>query len=585
MPNHNCLLGITTWLMICTLPVLASAQISFAPAQNYPLTAAPFRVVGGDLNGDGKPDLVVLSIYGGTVSTLLNHGDGTFAPPRGFAALTPDPAGPTSFSGITLGDVNGDHKLDVILAHTTDLNSGDGIINVLLGNGDGTLQSPISTPIGSFAYRFVGVGDFNSDGRLDVACIADDPANTMQLVVLFLGNGDGTFVRNTSSQPALYVGPYDAELADLNHDQKLDFVMVAQAQNASQKNFVGVYLGNGDGTLQAPLQAVTPQPTFDLSIGDFNHDGTPDLVTTSDQLVQCIPDPFNPRCTNVGPPGSANLLLGNGDGTFKGPGKTFSGDYGLSVVGDFDGDGNLDFAAAQKSERQGYLGTFDFFLGDGVGNMSPPTHIVQPIIDLFTADLDGDGFADLVWPTSSSLQVALNDSSTFSLISSDSGVPIPAGGTARYTISVTQQHGQSATVTFTCAVPAGSHISCSVSPQSVAAGATATLNVTTAGPSAGLVLPVGRSHQLPLYAAWLPLGAVFFAGVGLSGAPLWRRKLPALTVGCLLLVGLVSQVACGGEGNSPIVTNNGTRPGTYAITVTGTAGTISRSTAVNLTVQ
>src|SRR5262249_52042458 len=99
---HNSIKAIFLLLALRYIP--ASAQIGFAPVQDYPLTAAPFRVVVGDINGDGKPDLVTLSIYGGTVSTLLNHGDGTFAPPRGFASLSADPAGPTFFSGIALGD-------------------------------------------------------------------------------------------------------------------------------------------------------------------------------------------------------------------------------------------------------------------------------------------------------------------------------------------------------------------------------------------------------------------------------------------------------------------------------------------------
>jgi hypothetical protein len=566
-------------LALPTLMVLSAAlclaQISFAPAQNYPLTAVPFRVVAGDLNGDGKPDLAVLSIYGGTISILLNHGNGTFEPPRGFAALTPDPAGPTFLSGITLGDVNGDHKPDVILSHTTDVNSGDGIINVLLGNGDGTLQPPISTPIGSFAYRFVGVGDFNSDGRLDVACIADDAANTMQLVVLFLGNGDGTFARFDSSQNALV----DAALADLNHDQKFD--MVAANTNGDGSGHVTVLLGKGDGTFQTPLDAPTPAPALFSLVGDFNHDGKPDLLTTSYQKWSCKPT-IPPTCGPTGPAGGVSVLLGNGNGTFTG--TSFSGELGPSVEGDYDGDGNLDFAAAAVSGQRGFLGSFTFFLGNGRGQFSSPITINQPEVNLVTEDLDGDGFADSVWPSSSSLQVALNDTSTFTLAPSAPGPPSPAGGIASYTISVAQQHGQDAMVSLSCSGPSGSGIRCSVSPSSVAAGGTSTLNVTITGPSAGVVLPSFRRHKLLQYAIWLPLplGAVFVGGIGLAQAR--RKRLLGVVIGCALGAVLVFQAACGG-GGPPSRKKFGTPPGTYTITVTGTAGTISRSTNVSLTVQ
>ena len=580
MPKHKYSLAVVMSLLVCMFSVRANAQISFAPAQIYPLTAVPFRVVAGDLNGDGKPDLAALSIYGGTVSTLLNQGDGTFAaPPRAFAALTPDPAGPTSFSGITVGDVNGDRKLDVILGHTTDVNSGDGIINVMLGNGDGTLQPPISTAVGSYAYKFVGVGDFNSDGRLDVACIADDPENTMTLVVLFLGNGDGTFVREASSQSAAdYPGRVDVALADLNHDGKLDVVI------PTKRNFVEVFLTKGDGTFRAPFQAPTPVPAFFVLAGDFNNDGRPDLISTSFQEYRCICPGFGipNRWVPSGPPGGVSTLLAKGDGTFTA--SSFADDLGPSVAGDFDGDGDLDFVA-QKYPDHGNPGPFDAYLGDGKGNFSSPTEIHQIIADPVSADVDGDGFSDLVWPTpNSSLQVALNNSSTIMLTASAPGPPIPAGGTASYTISVAQQHGQGATVTFSCSAPGGSHIGCSVSPQLVAAGATATLSVTTAGPSARL-LRTGPSHQPPLHAVWLPLGAVFFAGVGLRGGPLRRKNLPSVVVGCLLFAGLIFEMACGQQKSPPIPSNLGTPSGTYAITVTGTAGTISRSTTVNLTVQ
>src|SRR2546422_6844025 len=112
----------TAPLVVAISAAFVCAQVSFAPVQNYPLNTAPYRAVIEDFNGDGKPDLAALSIYGGTVGILVNKGDGTFASAQYSPAIQPDPQGPTFFSGIVTGDVNGDGKVDVIVSHTTDPN-------------------------------------------------------------------------------------------------------------------------------------------------------------------------------------------------------------------------------------------------------------------------------------------------------------------------------------------------------------------------------------------------------------------------------------------------------------------------------
>jgi hypothetical protein len=176
----------------------ADAQVTFARPQDYVLKAAPYGAAIGDFNSDGKPDLAVLSILGGTVSILLNNGDGTFAAPRDFPAIAPDSYGPEPFSGITLSDVNSDSKLDVIVSHS-DSRSSVEVINVLFGNGDGTLQKPVTTIVDIFGERFLGAGDFNGDGKPYVAIIGADTGALAP--ILFLGNGDGTFTRGANPHP------------------------------------------------------------------------------------------------------------------------------------------------------------------------------------------------------------------------------------------------------------------------------------------------------------------------------------------------------------------------------------------------
>ena len=578
----NLLIVLTFMPLMSLSAVIANAQVSFAPAQRYPLNTVPYRTVIGDFNGDGKPDLAALSIYGGTVAILLNNGDGTFAAPTYFAAMQPDPQGPSLFSGMELGDVNSDGKLDVIVSHIIDQNTGAGVINVLLGNGDGTLQSPIITTVDSFAYNLFGVGDFNGDGKLDVVCGADDSTNTIPSLVLFLGNGTGGFTRANTSQPGSAGAGVVAGVADVNHDGKLDVVL------STHQNSVAVFLGNGDGSLQASFQASASAPAFSLAMGDFDHDGKPDLVSTSFQQYRCVCPGFGVpnHWVATGPPGAAALLVGKGDGTFGGPGLISNADFLDPVAGDFDGDGNLDFAAAALAGPPplSYSGSFTFFLGNGHGRFSAPLTSALAATNIAAADLDGDGFADLVQIVSSSLQAAVNTTANFSLSASAPGPPIQAGGLASYTITVSQQHGYSNAVDLSCSAPVSSGVYCSVSPSSVTPGDTATLSITTTGASLGFIKRANESHSGLLFALWLPVGAIFFGGIGIRSKQSRSKTFLTVILGLVFGAGLLVQVACGG-GKTPPRHTSGTPAGTYTITVSGAAASTQHSTTVSLTVQ
>ncbi len=90
--------------------------------------ALPTSVAIGDVNGDGKPDLVVANSGSNTVSVLLGNGNGTFQPQQTFAA------GPAQLA-VAVGDVNGDGSPDLVVT-----NAGNNTVSVLLGNGNGTFQ-------------------------------------------------------------------------------------------------------------------------------------------------------------------------------------------------------------------------------------------------------------------------------------------------------------------------------------------------------------------------------------------------------------------------------------------------------------
>jgi hypothetical protein len=129
-----------------------SAALSFASAVTYSSGGfEPDSVAVADVNGDGEPDVIVANACAddscatdGSVGVLLGIGDGTFQ-----TAVTYDSGGPSAFS-VMIGDVNGDGKPDLVVVNDCDdflincTNSGDGLVGVLLGNGDGTFQAVVT---------------------------------------------------------------------------------------------------------------------------------------------------------------------------------------------------------------------------------------------------------------------------------------------------------------------------------------------------------------------------------------------------------------------------------------------------------
>jgi hypothetical protein len=179
---------------------------------------------------------------------------------------------------IAVGDFNGDGKLDVALGNEGGSNGGgtpSSTFSVLLGNGDGTFQAPIATSAPLYLTE-IAAGDFNGDGKLDLVALNSNPyASTgFSSLQVELGTGDGSFT--PGAVLPISGNPSSVVVADLNHDGHADIVATDDSSND-----VAIYFGKGDGTFQAPTIIATGSRPTGLAVGELNGDGIPDLVVVN----------------------------------------------------------------------------------------------------------------------------------------------------------------------------------------------------------------------------------------------------------------------------------------------------------------
>jgi hypothetical protein len=486
-----------------------SAQVATFTTQKYPLIGNTH--IAADLNGDGKVDLAGAGANG--VSVMLGNGDGSFRPKADF------PLGMQT-QAVAAGDFNSDAKMDLMVTLDTPQLS----LALLTGTGTGSFNAPTFFPnISGFDSPAIAATDLNGDGRLDlvvmhnIACFTA-PCRAARSITILLGNGNGTF--QTPSEIDVGTGPMAMAVVDLNRDGIKDVAI--GGGNTELSILLGV--GNGTFTRQPVVTLVPGGDPFsacnDIGVGDLNRDSILDLVVplgnghgnailigNGNGTFQVrsriqIDETFAPlhvavadynrdgfldiaRTMGDGTNGLLQILRGNGDGTFQAPNRYLvpppSRGGIMILAGDWNADAKPDIAFVEGGAGAPLIDV----LTNTTGGVPPPTPTPPPSLGVASLSLNpttvtggnsSTGTVTLTAIAQAATTVAITSNNAAAIV--PASVTVPAGSQSRtFSISTTQVPATTSAVITASLNGTSRSATLTINP---AAGGTDTVTITRA---------------------------------------------------------------------------------------------------------